>query len=76
MNSGMGWVREAIGQYSGGSSPFLSVFENMQSAIDNDGIFLRNNVFCNGAYALFALSDYHLNGTAITTVPVFSGNTW
>lgn len=48
----------------------------MQSAIDNDGIFLRNNVFCNGAYALFALSDYHLNGTAITTVPVFSGNTY
>lgn len=76
MNSGMGWVRDAIWQYDGGSSPYLSTFENMQGAIDNDGIYLRNNVFYKGAYSLFSLSDYHLNGSIIATLPVFTGNTY
>ena len=76
MNSGMGWVRDAVWQYDSGSSPYISAFENMQSAIDNDGIYLRNNVFYKGAFALFSLSDYHLSGTPVTALPVFSGNTY
>ena len=76
MHSGFGWVRDAIWQYDGGGSAFLSALENMQSAIDNDGIYLRNNVFYKGAFALFSLSDFNLNGTTVTTLPVFSGNTY
>jgi len=77
MNSGMGWVRELIWRESGGSSASLSAFETNDSAIDNDGIFIRNNVFYKSGYSLFSLSDYHLDRTTpVNALPVFSENTY
>lgn len=37
-HSGMGWVRDMIQKTDGVTSGFLSVFETIQSAVDNDGI--------------------------------------
>lgn len=77
MNSGKGWVRELIWRESGGSSASLSAFETNDSAIDNDGIFIRNNVFYKSGYSLFSLSDYHLDrATPVNALPVFSENTY
>jgi len=77
MNSGMGWVRELVWRESGGSSASLSAFETNDSAIDNDGIYIRNNVFYKSAFALFSLSEYHLDRTTpVNALPVFSGNTY
>ena len=75
MNSGTGRVRDMIWRTRGRSSGNLSAIENCDSAIDNDGIFIRNNLFCRSSYALFSLSDYHLDGTTpVNAQPVFSGN--
>ena len=77
MNSGMGWVRELVWRESGGSSASLSAFETNDSAIDNDGIYIRNNVFYKSGFSLFSLSDYHLDRTTrVNALPVFSGNTY
>lgn len=77
MHSGHGWVREMIWRESGGSSASLSAFETNDSAIDNDGIYIRNNTFYKSAFALFSLSDYHLDrSTPVNALPVFSGNTY
>jgi len=77
MHTGMGWVQDAQWQFDGGSSPFLSAFETMHGAVDNNGIFLRNNVFYKGSYALFSLSDYHWDRTTpVNALPVFEGNTY
>ena len=77
MHSGMGWVRDQVWQEDGGSGADLSAFETNDSAIDNDGIHLRNNVFYKSAFALFSLSDYHLDRTTlVNALPIFSGNTY
>lgn len=77
MNSGLGWVRELVWRESGGSSASLSAFETNDSAIDNDGIYIRNNVFYKSAFALFSLSEYHLDrSTPVNALPAFSGNTY
>ena len=77
MNSGMGWVRELVWRESGGSSASLSAFETNDSAIDNNGIYIRNNVFYKSAFALFSLSEYHLDRTTpVNALPVFSENTY
>lgn len=77
MHSGQGWVREMVWQDTGGSSASLSAFETNDSAIDNDGIYIRNNTFYKSAFALFSLSDYHLDrNTPVNALPVFSGNTY
>ena len=76
-HSGMGWLRSAIQRIDGVTSGFLSAFETVHSAVDNDGIYIRNNVFYKGAFSLFSLSDYHLDGTTpVNALPVFSGNTY
>ena len=71
MNSGMGWVRELVWRESGGSSASLSAFETNDSAIDNDGIYIRNNVFYKSGFSLFSLSDYHLDRTMQVNVDGF-----
>ena len=77
MYSGHGWVREMVWQETGGSSANLSAFETYDSAIDNDGIYIRNNTFYKSAFALFSLSEYHLDrSTPVNALPVFSGNTY
>ena len=77
MYSGQGWVREMVWQETGGSSANLSAFETNDSAIDNDGIYIRNNTFYKSAFALFSLSEYHLDrSTPVNALPVFSGNTY
>ncbi len=77
MYSGHGWVREMVWQETGGSSPNFSAFETYDSAIDNDGIYIRNNTFYKSAFALFSLSEYHLDrSTPVNALPVFSGNTY
>ena len=77
MYAGHGWVREMIWQETGGSSASLSAFETNDSAIDNDGIYIRNNTFYKSAFALFSLSEYHLDrSTPVNALPVFSGNTY
>ena len=76
-HSGMGWVCGAIQRIAGVTSGFLSAFETEQSAVDNDGVYIRDNVFYKGAFALISLSDYHLDGTTpVNALPVFSGNTY
>lgn len=76
-HSGMGWVRGMIQRTDGVTSGFLSVFETVHSAVDNDGIYIRNNVFYKGAFALVSLSEYHLaHSTPVNALPVFSGNTY
>ena len=77
MYSGQGWVREMVWQETGGSSANLSAFETNDSAIDNDGIYIRNNTFYKSEFALFSLSEYHLDrSTPVNALPVFSGNTY
>jgi len=76
MYSGMGWAGKMTGRYDGGGSPFLSAFENMQSAVDNSGIYIRNNIFYKSGFAMFALSDSNLNGDRVNAQPVFSGNSY
>ncbi len=76
MHSGMGWVREMLWRNSG-SDAALSAFETNDSAIDNEGILLRNNVFYKSTFALFSLSDYHLDRTTpVNALPALSGNTY
>lgn len=76
-HSGMGRVRGMIQRTRGVASASLSVFETDDSAVDNDGIYIRDNVFYKSAFALFALSEYHLGGvTPVNALPVFSGNTY
>lgn len=77
MYSGYGWVREQVWRQRGGGSACLSAFETYDSAIDNDGIYIRGNVFYKSAFALFSLSEYHLDrATPVNALPVFSGNTY
>jgi len=76
-HSGMGWVQDMLWQYGcGGSSPYLSAMETMEGAADNDGIYLRNNLFYKSSFALFSLSDYQWNDTPVNVLPIFSGNTY
>ena len=76
-HSGMGRVRGMIQRTRGVASAALSAFETADSAVDNDGIYIRDNVFYKSAFALFSLSDYHLGGiTPVNALPVFSGNTY
>jgi len=77
MDSGFGWVGKMVSGQSATSNVRYSAFENYDSAADNDGIYLRNNIFYKSAYALFSLSEYRLYKTEKAgPLPVFSGNTY
>ena len=80
MNTGDGWVCNSVLQSEGGSgnSLWLSAVENGMGAANNEGIYIRDNVFYLSRYAMITLADYLAvdNTTPVNAQPVFSGNTY
>lgn len=62
----------------GGNSLWLSAVENGMGAANNEGIYIKNNVFYLSRYALITLLDYLAVDytTPVNAPPVFSGNTY
>ena len=80
MNSGDGWVYNSVLQSDGGGgdSLWLSAVENGMGAANNEGIYIRDNVFYLSRYAMITLVDYLAVDytTPVNAQPVFSGNTY
>ena len=80
MYSGDGWIYNSILQSAGGggNSMWLSAVENGLGAANNEGIYIRDNVFYLSRYAMITLVDYLAvdNTTLVNAQPVFSGNTY
>ncbi len=78
MNSGDGWVYNSVLQSDGENSLWLSAVENGMGAANNEGIYIRDNVFYLSRYAMITLLDYlAVDGTtSVNAQPVFSGNTY
>ena len=80
MHSGDGWIYNSVLQSAGGggNSLWLSAVENGLGAANNEGIYIRDNVFYLSRYAMITLVDYLAvdNTTLVNAQPVFSGNTY
>lgn len=80
MYTGDGWIYNSILQSNTGGpgSLWLSAVENCMGAADNDGIYIRNNVFFLSQWAMVNLREYLWGGevTLVNKQPVFSGNTY
>jgi hypothetical protein len=77
MYSGTGWVNGMIAQIDGTKSLFVSAIEDLMGASNNDGIYIRNNVFYLSGQALLKYTDLMGDSDqAANARPVFSGNTY
>lgn len=80
MHSGYGWVYNSVLQSDGGggNSLWLSAVENGMGAANNEGIYIRDNVFYLSRYAMITLTDYLAvdDTTPVNAQPIFSGNTY
>lgn len=79
--SGMGWITGLIDECEKGRvAPglFRSAVENAMGPADNEGIFIRNNVFFCADYTLVFLGDLLWGGESgtVNAQPVFEGNTY
>ena len=79
--SGMGWITSMIDQCEKGfiiPGLFRSALENVMGPADNEGIYIRNNVFFCADYTLVYLGDVLWGGESgsVNAQPVFEGNTY
>ena len=80
MFSGDGWIYNSVLQSDGGSgnSLWLSAVENGMGAANNEGIYIKDNLFYISRYAMITLLDYLalVGMTPVNAQPIFSGNTY
>ena len=77
VHSGRGWIKNHILQISNQHSGFFSALENFMGASNNDGIYIKDNVFYASAANLLCLTDNLWNDMGKVNQPmVFSGNTY
>ncbi len=76
--SGEGWVGGMIQQIDPSAAPtFAACFQNAMGAVNNDGIFVIDNVFYHSAASLLKLTDYTFLHREKLNQPIFfSGNTY
>ena len=75
--AGTGWILNMVSGMYGDYSMFLSVMEDLMSAVNNDGIRITDNVFylCSNAMVQYRDALFEYQGT-VNQSPMFSGNTY
>lgn len=78
MHTGDGWIYGSVMQSDSANSFWLSAVENGMGPANNEGIFIRNNLFYASRYAMITLLDYLVVDyeTIVNAQPIFSGNTY
>ena len=77
IHSGEGWVYNSIAQCNNPYNGWISAVDNDLGACHNDGIYIKDNIFYQGVYALFSLVDYlREDGEKVNAEPIFSGNVY
>ena len=71
-------IRQSSWDFGKGNSYWLSAVEDGMGAVDNDGIYIRNNVFYLSRYSLFTLCEKvgGPHGRPVNNPTHFEGNTY